>query len=386
MTTLNLNDLTLPASWNLRTLGDLCTFSYGDSLPEKKRMTGPFPVYGSNGIVGYHTKALVNSPAIIIGRKGSIGKINISYVDCWPIDTTYYISNLNNEVDFKWFTYCLKILGLENLNKAAAVPGLNRNDAYSIKIPLPPLETQKKIAAILDKADELRQKRKAAIEKLDQLAQSVFLDMFGDPVTNPKGWELKKLKSISNIFSDGPFGSNLKTEHYRQHGIRVIRLQNIGCGVFNNDYKNFVDQKHYELALKKHTCYPGDLVVATMGNPNIRAAIVPGYIDIAINKADCILCRPKLEITNVYYLNSLLNQQAFISLASNLFHGQTRSRVSMGQLSQVAIPMPPIELQNEFGSIIDVYYHNLKRMRHSESLLNLQFNSLMQKAFTGEII
>ncbi|MEO1622957.1 MAG: restriction endonuclease subunit S, partial [Cyanobacteria bacterium J06632_3] len=123
-------------------LGEICEFIYGESLPEHKRQSGDVPVYGSNGVVGWHSQSVSTGPTIVIGRKGSIGKIHLSKVPCYPIDTTYYIDSSKVECDFNWLSYILSTLGLDELNKSAAVPGLNRNDAYELEIPLPPLEEQ----------------------------------------------------------------------------------------------------------------------------------------------------------------------------------------------------------------------------------------------------
>ena len=91
-----------------------------------------------------------------------------------------------------------------------------------VEIPLPPLETQKHIAQILDDAAALRDKTAQLIAAYDALAQSIFLDMFGDPVKNEKGWEKVNIKENAEKFCDGPFGSNLKTEHYQDNGIPVL--------------------------------------------------------------------------------------------------------------------------------------------------------------------
>jgi type I restriction enzyme, S subunit len=147
-----------PSSWTEVTLGEICEFKYGKSLPEAKRTGGEVPVYGSNGVVGYHKDTLTDGITIVVGRKGSYGEVNLSPVSCWPIDTTYYIDQSATITDLHWLSYRLANLGLNRLNKAAAIPGLNREDAYRQKLLLPPIAEQKRIAAILDNADALRAK------------------------------------------------------------------------------------------------------------------------------------------------------------------------------------------------------------------------------------
>jgi restriction endonuclease S subunit len=107
-------------------------------------------------MTGLHEIAITGSPVIIVGRKGSIGEIHYSEEPCWPIDTTYYVDSFEDSIAPRWLYHRLQNLNLKALNKAVAIPGLNRNDVYQLKIPLPPLEEQRRIAAILDKASSIQ--------------------------------------------------------------------------------------------------------------------------------------------------------------------------------------------------------------------------------------
>src|SRR5690554_4325771 len=123
-------------NWIDTTIGDYCPFTYGKALPKTKRIAGPFPVYGSNGCVDYHIEELINSPGIIVGRKGSCGAVHLSDKPFWPIDTSFYLvkESLN---ELRFIYYLLKTLGLEDMNSDSAVPGLNRENAHSLKIRIP---------------------------------------------------------------------------------------------------------------------------------------------------------------------------------------------------------------------------------------------------------
>ena len=168
------------------------------------------PVFGSNGEVGRHDVPITDGPTIVIGRKGSFGEVIYSETACWPIDTTYFVDGTATRADLRWLAYRLAGLGFKSLNRAAAIPGLNRADAYRQRLLLPPLPEQRRIAEILDKADALRAKRRAALAQLDTLTQSIFLDMFGDPATNPKGWgESKLLGDVADIVSGVTIGRRL---------------------------------------------------------------------------------------------------------------------------------------------------------------------------------
>lgn len=196
--------------WREVSLGDICEFRYGKSLPESKRIGSKVPVYGSNGVVGSHVEAITQGPTIVVGRKGSFGEVHFSTVPCWPIDTTYYIDASATQADLRWLTYRLSGLGLTQLNRAAAVPGLNREDAYRKRLLLPPPAEQRRIAEVLDRAEALRAKRRAALAQLDSLTQSLFLDLFGDPATNSKRWpDTKTLGEVADMVSGVTKGRSL---------------------------------------------------------------------------------------------------------------------------------------------------------------------------------
>ena len=140
------------SSFALRPFEDVCTLEYGASLPKAKRVEGPFPVVGSNGITGYHSDFLIKGPAIVIGRKGSAGEVTFIQENCFPIDTTYYVKQTNpSESDLIYLYWVLKSLKLQELRGGAGIPGLNRSEVYQThKIPLPPLEVQKEIVAEIE--------------------------------------------------------------------------------------------------------------------------------------------------------------------------------------------------------------------------------------------
>ncbi len=187
------------ARWKDVFLGEVCEFKYGKSLPAKSRVRGRFGVFGSNGQVGTHNAAITHGPTIVVGRKGSLGEVTYSDRACWPIDTTYYIDESATVCDLRWLARRLGALGLAQLNRAAAVPGLNRDDAYRKRMLLPPIEEQQRIAYMLDRADTLRAKRREALAHLDDLTQSIFLEMFGDPITNPRQFPLASLEDLGRV-------------------------------------------------------------------------------------------------------------------------------------------------------------------------------------------
>lgn len=367
-------------------LGEIIKLEYGKPLPESERKSeGQYPVYGANGIKSRTDFSYVNHQSIIVGRKGSAGELNLTEEKFWPLDVTYFVTFDEKKYDLGFLYRLLASLNLPKLAKGVK-PGLNRNDVYSISVKIPDsINEQKRIAQIIDAADVLRQKRNETIRLLDDYLKSVFLEMFGDPIRNPKGWQLEPVKNVCDRLSDGPFGSKLKTKHYVEKGVRVIRLQNIGINEFKDADRTCISEEYYKNELKGYSCKPGEIVIATLGDPNIRACVIPDSIPLSINKADCIHCIPNNLVLNSDYLVALLNLPQFHHSFHKLVHGQTRGRVSSGQLKNVKIPVPTMELQERFSEIVMKKRLLEKSMLLQSEELEDQFQALMQKAFRGQL-
>ena len=167
-------------NWIETTVGDYCPFIYGKGLPQKKRLSGRFKVYGSNGCVDYHNESYVNGPGIIIGRKGSVGAVHLSLEPFWPIDTSFYIEK--ESIEELWFAYyLLKSLGLENMNSDSAVPGLNRDNAHALPIKIPEKEEDRKaLGKWISKFDDKIQVNNQLNQTLERIAQAIFKSWFVD--------------------------------------------------------------------------------------------------------------------------------------------------------------------------------------------------------------
>ena len=187
----------LPVGWARTTLGNVLELKYGKSLTAKQRDNTGHSVYGSNGVVGQHSVPLTNGTTLIIGRKGSIGETHLSLEKCWPIDTTYFIDEFHGQPASFW-AYLIKTLRLVELNRATALPGLNRNDVYQISISLPPLNEQKRIVSKIEGLQAHSNSAREALETipdlLEQLRQSILSAAFRGDLT--KSWREKNSKTL----------------------------------------------------------------------------------------------------------------------------------------------------------------------------------------------
>jgi len=197
----------IPMGWKNGKFNEFIELLYGSNLPKSKRKQGFLPVYGSNGITDYHNASLIKGPGIILGRKGSIGIVHWSEKDFWPIDTTYYVNPKEN-IDLKWAYYKLQVLGLNKMNTASGIPGLNRNEVYSLKINVPTLLEQIRIATILSKVDEEIEKVEQIIEQTEKLKKGLMQELLTKGIGHkkfkksvlgeiPEEWEVSTLNEIS---------------------------------------------------------------------------------------------------------------------------------------------------------------------------------------------
>ena len=345
------------AKWPLTRLGDICEFKYGKSLPETARAGGDISVFGSNGVVGAHNSALTEGPTIVIGRKGSHGEVNFSPASCWPIDTTYYVDRSATKADIRWLFHRLCGAGLNQMNRAAAVPGLNREDAYRVEILLPPLEEQRRIAAILDQAETLRTQRRTALALQGSLTQSLFLDMFGDAETNKMGFQIATLGNAIKLKS----GNFLPASQMAEKGQFPV----YGGNGINGKHDEFMFEEP-KIVIGRVGAYCGCVHVTeprswvTDNALYIEAfdsALHPEYLAFALSEAK-------------------LNQYASQS-------GQPL--ISGARIAAVKLLVPPLPLQQTFATRIASIEALKATHRRALAALDALFASLQQRAFAGQL-
>lgn len=203
--------LALPKGWQTIRLGDALTLKYGKSLPVAIRSHGDVPVFGSNGVVGYHSEAVTQNEAIIIGRKGSVGEVHLSEGRCWPIDTTYFVDEFSMLYP-RWAYYLLHQLDLRRLDQSTAIPGLNREHVYKLKISFPPFPEQRRIAATLDKllalVERTRDAGRRQLDDIDVCERASIRKTFrlrpmtcDADIVAPKGWKWHTLTDVARLES-----------------------------------------------------------------------------------------------------------------------------------------------------------------------------------------
>ena len=371
-------------------LKELIKLHYGKALKEADRMqSGCWNVFGSSGKVGKHDKTLTEKTTIIIGRKGSVGEVTFAPYGGWTIDTAFFTEIIDpKKLDLRYLYYFLQRSNLKKHTITTSIPGINRDNIYNTEITLPLLSEQKRIAAILDKADTIRRKRRQAIQLADEFFRSVFLDMFGDPGHNQFQWPYKTLPDLAAkekyAIKRGPFGGSLKKEIFVKEGYLIYEQYH----AINDDFslaRYFITEKKYS-ELEMFKVKPGDLIISCSGVTLGRISEIPrNALPGIINQALLKLSLNKEIVNNTHFKHLFRHKR----IQEKLFDVSRGSGIPnfppMTVINSIKFPMPPIKLQKIFAQIVQkVELMKTKFEFGFKGPVNLN-EALAQRAFRGEL-
>ncbi|AUI38262.1 restriction endonuclease subunit S [Geobacillus thermoleovorans] len=322
---------------------------------------------------------LIPKGNIILPTRMALGKVAINQIDvAINQDLKALIIKDNSQLDLYYLFYFLKSKSnfIESKGKGATVKGITVNLISNLEVPILPLTLQKKIASVLRKAQALINKRKAQIEALDQLTQSVFLEMFGDPVSN-KTWERRPLKDIADV-RDGTHDS----PKYVPNGYPLVTSKNIKNGKIDLSNVNYISEEDFININKRSKVDIGDIImpmIGTIGNP----IIVDEQPNFAIKNVALIKFNNPL-LVNIY-LKYLLDSHYLDYILNKNKRGGTQKFLSLTDIRNMEIPLPPRDLQDKFSEIVKKIDSQKSILHKSLRELEKNFNSLMQRAFKGEL-
>ena len=250
-----------------------------------------------------------------------------------------------------------------------------------LAVPLPPLEEQRRIAAILDQAETLRTQRRTALALLESLTQSLFLDMFGDPVANPKGLPLSRGDEVCSRITVGIVVQ--PSSYYQSEGIPALRSLNIRPNKVVMENLVYFSSEDNETKLAKTKVRQGDVLLVRTGQPG-TAAVVPPELD-GVNAIDILIATPDTSKVSADYLCYFFNSDAGKRLVLGAQRGQVQKHLNVGAMNAALIPIPPLPLQQTFATRIAAI-EALKATHHRAlAALDALFASLQQRAFAGQL-
>lgn len=386
-------------SWPMVKLGECCTV-VGGATPKREvpeywnspdvpwvtpkdisKLASPVlddaPEYISKLGLKNCSASIIPKGSILLTSRAPIGNVAIAGRD---MCTNQGFKSLvpGSTVDGLYLYYCMLAYSekLQALGNGATFKEVSKKVVEEFEIPLPPLAEQKRIAAILDKADAIRRKRQQAIQLADDFLRAVFLEMFGDPVTNPKGWEVKKLGDILRIRRGA---SPRPIKDYLGGTIPWIKIGDGSTGdqIYLHDTKEYVTEAGAEKSLYLDE---GALIFANCG-------VSLGFARI-LKKAGCVhdgwLAFDEINQNfNKIFLLKWLNQ--LTSHFRTIAPEGTQPNLNTGIMKQQDLICPPIELQERFERIVYLTDSTLNKLKAAELKDAQQFSSISQKAFSGQL-
>lgn len=328
---------------------------------------------------------MLPAQSVLLSSRAPIGLVAINTL---PVCTNQGFKSLVPRIDMVWPDFLFWWLRaqekhIQSKGRGATFKEVSKKIVEGLQLPIPPLDEQKRIAEILDKADALRGKRRAALAQLDTLIQSIFLDMFGDPNTNPKGWPVVFLRESTARIQIGPFGSLLHQEDYVGGGIPLVNPKHIQQGTIQPDLSETVSARKFA-ELDTYHLKAGDVVMGRRGEMG-RCAIVNEGSSPLLCGTGSLFVRPDNEHTTSLFLLFLLSSAALKARLERLSLGQTLPNLNSQIVEGLEVPLPPLTVQLEFAVRVEGAYRLIDAQSRAASQLSSLFASLQQRAFRGEL-
>ena len=377
---------TIRRGFPIKPLGEVAEFldSRRRPITASERIPGPYPYYGANGQQDSVADYIFDEPLILLAEDaGPFDQPDRGIA--YAIEGKTWVNNHAHVLrprDHARLRYLVRVL--ENYDVTPWITGstrakLTKAGAFKIQIPLPPLAEQKRIAEILDAADALRAKRREALAQLDTLLQSTFLDMFGDPVTNPMGWEKPRLEDLCKKVIDCPHS----TPRWTGSGVVCLRTSNLGKGEWNWADTRFVTEEDYAERTRRSEVLPNDIILSREGTVGVLALVDEG-MRLCMGQRLVQLRVNDSQLDPPFLLNLLLHNLAPERL-SRLMAGSTSKHLNVKELRKLPVLLPPLYIQHRFAAIVESVEQQKASQRTHLAELDTLFASLQSRAFRGDL-
>ena len=391
---------TLPNGWKWVKIGEVCeTITGGTPLKGKNE-------YFKNGTIPWLRSSELTQGAIYkselfiteLGLKNSSAKIlpqNSVLVAMYgatagQVGILRFESAINQAIcgilpnktfmpEFLYWFLSAKTKELKLLCAGGAQQNLSQTIIKNLKVILPPLPTQHKIVEILKDADNLRKLRQQADEKMKDLIPSLFVQMFGDPAKNPKGWPVKKLGELCHKPEYGLTASAIE----KKSDFQFLRITDIQNGMVDWEIVPFCDSSNVEI--EKYKLHAGDIVIARIGATTGKAFLFTQNCPDAVFASYLIRARPKGELVPKYLYHYMNTNYYWVQINADK-SSRLKQGINIPTLSSLSVPLSPLPLQQEFAKLVEDIEAWKARQAESRKKLDELFNSLMYRAFAGELV
>ena len=365
--------------WEIKKLGEVCNLYQPKTISGEMLVEdGKYLVYGANGVIGrYNEYNHENSEVLLTCRGATCGAINVSEPYSWINGNAMVVQPKNNDIGKMYLQHLLKAVDWSKVITGAAQPQITRQSLSPLDISIPPREEQERIVEELDCLSGIIEKKKQQLKELDALSESIFYQMFGDPITNEKGWEVKKLGEVANSVNYGTSSPATEDGYYTY--IRMNNLTYSGYLDLNDVKKIDVSENEIEKCIVRkgdilfNRTNSKDLVGKTALFDLDEEMIIAGYIIRVRVNTDVVL-----PIYVVRYMNTPFMKTYFRNLCKGAVN---QANINSKELKAIPILMPHIELQQEYAEKIEAIEKQKELIKKSISETETLFNARMDYYF-----
>jgi len=374
--------------WATKRLGEILQLNYGKSLPVKSRVDGAVPVYGSNGVVGTHNASTVEKPGLVVGRKGSAGRVHFSRGPFCPIDTTFYVTQDDApDVDLEFLFYLLRHIDLTRITGDVGVPGLNRDMAYMEPAKIPPtFPEQKKIAHILSTVQRAIEAQERIIQTTTELKKALMHKLFTEGLRNepqkqteigpiPESWEVVELGEVAKI-ERGKFSHRPRNEPRFYGGEHpFVQTGDVSkCDGYVRSYSQTLNEDG--LAISK--MFPAGTILITIA-ANIGFT---GILEFDSACPDSLIGITPDEDVHTEFLNYyLITQQPEMD---RLAPKGTQKNINIQFLKPWPVPMPTFEEQAQISEAFKATDRKIRLASENRNQLQDLFRTLLHELMTAK--
>lgn len=335
-------------------LADVCEILDNKRIPitASDRKTGIYPYYGANGVQDYVDGYIFDEDLVLLaedgGNFGSKDKPIAYRVSgkCWVNNHAHVLRPLKN-IDVDYLCYSLMFYDVNKLVNGATRKKLNKSEMLKMEVPLLELEEQRQIVKKIKRLENIIESRKKQVDLLDLLIKSRFIEMFGDPVTNPNQFPKVALSELADI-KIGPFGSLLHKEDYIENGHPIVNPSHIIEGKIAIDTSLTISNKKY-MELESYQLHVGDVVLGRRGEMGRCAVVLKNGL---LCGTGSMIIRTKGEVT-ADFIQKIISFPTFRKSIENMSVGQTMPNLNVPIVSNFFVIKPPIEVQKEYYAFID---------------------------------
>ena len=383
--------------WEIKKLGEVCESDLGKTLNQSKDKGELRPYLCAINVLWdkfdfttlketrFEDSELerysVKKGDLLICEGGDIGRAAIwNYDEVIQYQNALHRVRLDKSVLSRFLLLYLKHLKDSGVldtryGKGVTIKHLVKSSLLSIPIPVPPIEEQERIVEELNCLNGVIEKKREQLKELDALAESIFYTMFGDPITNEKGWEVKKLGEVCDIINGFAFKSNL----FKKEGDAILRISNIQNGYVDLTDAAYFDKSDYgKINFEKYAVKPYDIVIALSGATTGKLGINTTGKDLYLNQRVAI-CREKTNAITRLFLLYYLHDQSLKFLEDAA--GVAQPNLSTEQMKEYVICIPPLALQQEFADKIEAIEKQKELIKKSIEETEILFNSRMDYYF-----